>query len=232
MTYYAGAASGGVWKTTDGAKTFEPVFDDQPVQAIGALALAPVGSDNRLGRHRRGVDDPRQRRHRRRRLQVDRRRRDVDEHGVSPKPGRIGRIIVHPTNPDDRLCLRAGPCDRTAAGARACSRRPTAAAPGSASLFADPNTGCSGLSMDAHDPNTLFAGLWQVELTTWVMNSGGPGSAVYVTHDGGVDVEEARRTVYPSLRVGKIDVAVAPSDAKRVYALIQTSESGIALAFR
>ena len=51
--------------------------------------------------------------------------------------------------------------------------------------FVDANTGCSGLSMDAKDPNTLLAGYWQVEQKTWVQRSGGPGSGVYLTKDGG-----------------------------------------------
>src|SRR5438132_840564 len=53
------------------------------------------------------------------------------------------------------------------------------------SLFGDENTGCSGLTMDARDPNVLFAGLWQVELHTWVETSGGPGSGVYKSTNGG-----------------------------------------------
>jgi photosystem II stability/assembly factor-like uncharacterized protein len=223
MTYYAGAASGGVWKTTDGAKTFEPVFDDQPVQAIGALALAP--SDPKIVWAGTGeawtIRDS-----------------DVTGDGVYKstdagatwtnmglaETGRIGRIIVHPTNPEIvyvcALGRATGPQQergvfKTADGGRTWQR----------SLFADPNTGCSGLSMDAHDPNTLFAGLWQVELTTWVMNSGGPGSAVYVTHDGGSTWKKLDNGL-PKSPVGKIDVAVAPSDAKRVYALIQTANQG------
>ena len=67
----------------------------------------------------------------------------------------------------------------------ASTRPPTAARPGRASLFVDPNTGCSGLNIDENDPNTLFAGMWQVEMHTYAMFSGGPGSGVYVTHDGG-----------------------------------------------
>ena len=116
--YYAGASSGGVWKTTDAGLNWKPIFDDQPVAAIGALAVAPSDPVDRLGRHRRGVGDPRHRRDGRRHLQVDRRREDVDEHGPRPRPGRIGRIIVHPTNPDIVFVCAVGPHDRPAAGAR------------------------------------------------------------------------------------------------------------------
>jgi photosystem II stability/assembly factor-like uncharacterized protein len=222
-TYYAGAASGGVWKTTDGAKTFAPLFDDQPVQAIGALALA--ASDPNIVWAGTGeawtIRDS-----------------DVMGDGVYksidagktwtnmglPDAGRIGRIIVHPTTPDTvyvcALGRATGPQPergvfKTTDGGRTWQR----------SLFADENTGCSGLSMDAHDPNVLIAGLWQVELHTWAENSGGPGSAVYMTRDAGATWKKLENGL-PKSPLGKIDVAVAPSDAKRMYALIQTANQG------
>jgi BNR/Asp-box repeat len=92
-------------------------------------------------------------------------------------------------------------------------------------LFVDPNTGCSGLAMDANDPNTLFAGMWQVELHTWGEFSGGPGSGVHVSHDGGATWKKVTAGM-PKSPVGKIDVAIAPSNSKRVYALIQTADQG------
>src|SRR5215510_1686393 len=222
-TYYAGAASGGVWKTTDGAKTFEPMFDAQPVQAIGALALA-ASNPNVVWA---GTGEA-----------WTIRDSDVTGDGVYKstdagatwtnmgltETGRIGKIIVHPTNPEIvyvcALGRATGPQQergvyKTTDGGRTWQR----------TLFADEHTGCSGLSMDAKDPNVLFAGTWQVELTTWVMNSGGPGSAVYATRDGGATWKKLENGL-PKSPVGKIDVAVAPSDSKRVYALIQTANQG------
>ena len=115
--YYAGAASGGVWKTTDGGIRWTPVSDSMPVAAIGALAVAPVRSERRLGRHRGGVGDPRQRRDRRRHLQVDRRRPHLDAHGARRnRPHR-----PHPRPPDQprhRVRLRDRTHHRAAAGAR------------------------------------------------------------------------------------------------------------------
>jgi photosystem II stability/assembly factor-like uncharacterized protein len=223
LTYYAGAASGGVWKTTDGAKTFEPVFDDQRVQAIGALALA--ASDPRIVWAGSGeawtIRDS-----------------DVTGDGVYKsvdagktwtnmglvETGRIGKIIVHPVNPDIvyvcALGRATGPQQergvfKTSDGGRTWQR----------SLFADENTGCSGLSMDANDPNVVVAGTWQVELHTWIENSGGPGSAVYMTRDGGATWQKLANGL-PKSPVGKIDVAIARSDSKRIYALIQTANQG------
>ena len=93
-------------------------------------------------------------------------------------------------------------------------------------LFVDENTGCSGLSMDAKNPRTLFAGTWQVEMHPWAMLSGGPGSGVYVSHDGGAKWTRVEAPGLPRSPLGKIDVAVAPSDSNRVYALIQTKDQG------
>ena len=95
--YYAGAASGGVWKSTDGGTTFAPIFDGQPVAAIGALAVAPSAPEYGLGRHRRSLGDPAERRDRRRHLQVHRRRRDLDAHG--PRRDRPHRPHHRPSRP-------------------------------------------------------------------------------------------------------------------------------------
>ncbi len=223
MTYYAGAASGGIWKTTDGAKTFEPVFDDQPVQAIGALALSAsnpniVWAGTGEAWTIRDSD-----------VTGDGAYKSTDagktwtNMGLA-ETGRIGRIVVHPTNPDIvyvcALGRATGPQQergvfKTSDGGRTWQR----------SLFADENTGCSGLAMDAKDPNILIAGTWQVELHTWVENSGGPGSAVYMTRDAGATWKKLENGL-PKSPVGKIDVAIARSDAARMYALIQTANQG------
>src|SRR5205085_3719664 len=72
----------------------------------------------------------------------------------------------------------------------------------------------------------LFAGMWQVEMHTYAMFSGGPGSAVYSTHDGGATWKKMDGHGLPKSPVGKIDVAIAPSNSQRVYALIQTPDQG------
>src|SRR5437016_2970686 len=94
------------------------------------------------------------------------------------------------------------------------------------SLFADPMTGCSGLTMDPKDPNVLFAGMWQAEMHTWGELSGGPGSAIYVTRDGGAKWTKVTHPGLPTSPLGKIDVAIAPTDSSRIYALIQTADPG------
>ena len=223
-TYYAGAASGGVWKSTDGGKSWAPIFDSQPVQAIGSLAVA--ASDPKIvwtGTGEawaiRDVD-----------MMGDGIYKSTDagatwQHMGLVETGRIGRIVIHPTDPNVVYACAAGRLTgpqpergvfKTTDGGRTWER----------SLFADPNTGCSGLAMDAHDPNTLFAGTWQAEMHTYGMFSGGPGSAVYVTHDAGAHWKKLEGHGLPHSPVGKIDVAIAPTNSKRVYALIQTADQG------
>ena len=190
-TWYIGAASGGVWKSSDSGSTYVPVFDSQPVQAIGALAVSHVESVHRVGGHRRSVGDPRRGRHGRRRLQVHGRRRDVDER----RPPRDRPHRPHHPAPHEsrhRVRLRVRPRDRAAAGARRLSARPMAARRGSACCSWMSAPGCSGLAIDANDPNVLFAGTWEVVMHTWAMYSGGPGSGVYVTRDGGTPGRTSR----------------------------------------
>ena len=139
--------------------------------------------------------------------------------------GRIGRILVHPTNPDVVFACAMGRITapqqergvyRTTDGGQHWDRV----------LFVDENTGCSGLSMDTKNPRTMFAGTWQAEMHPWAMLSGGAGSGIYVSHDGGTKWTKVESSGLPRSPLGKIDVAVAPSDSNRVYALIQTKDQG------
>ena len=139
--------------------------------------------------------------------------------------GRIGRVVVDPKNADNvfvcALGRLTGPQQergvyRTVDGGKNWERV----------LFADEKTGCSGLSMDPHNSHVLFAGMWQVEMHTYGEYSGGPGSGVYVSRDGGTKWTKIEGHGMPHPNVGKIDVAVAPTDSNRVYALIQTADQG------
>jgi photosystem II stability/assembly factor-like uncharacterized protein len=223
-TYYVGAASGGVFKTTDGGLSWRPIADSMTATAIGALAVAP--SDPAIVWAGTGEAWA---------------IRDIDVMGDGiyksadagktwtnvglADTGRIGRILVHPTNPEIVFACAVGRATgpqqergvfRTMDGGKSWDRV----------LFVDENTGCSGLAMDPQNPRVLFAGTWQVEMRTWAMSSGGPGSGVYVSRDGGTKWTKIEGRGLPRPPVGKIDVAVAPSDSARVYALIQTRDQG------
>ena len=224
QTYYAGSASGGVWKTTDGGQNWEPMFDDQPVQAIGAIAVSRsnpniVWAGTGEAWAIRDAD-----------VMGDGMYKSADagktwsNMGLK-ETGRIGRVLIHPTNPDIvfacALGRTTGPQEergvyRTTDGGKSWQR----------ALFVDPNTGCSGLSMDPQNPDLLLAGTWDVVMHTWAMFSGGPGSGVYRSRDGGTTWQKLEHAGLPKSPLGKIDVAIAPSNAKRMFALIQTANQG------
>lgn len=223
-TYYAGAASGGVWKSTDGGNRFQAIFDDQPAIAIGALAVAQsdpstVWAGTGEAWAIRDSD-----------VMGDGVYRSTDagktwKHMGLDETGRIGRIVVNPQDANNvfvcALGRLTGPQQergvfRTTDGGQHWDRV----------LFADEKTGCSGLAMDPHNPHFLVAGMWQVEMHTYGEFSGGPGSGVFISRDSGTTWSRITGHGLPRPPVGKIDVAIAPSDSNRVFALIQTATQG------
>ena len=222
-TYYLGSASGGVWKSTDSGQTFVPIFDDQPVMAIGAIAVAPsdpnviwVGTGEPwVIRYSDVMGDG---------VYVSKDAGKTWKHMGLPETGRIARVLIHPTDVNTvYVCAEGrltGPQQE-----RGVFKTTDGGANWQRVKFVDENTSCSGLAMDQKDPNVLLAGFWQVEQHTWVERSGGPGSGVYLTRDGGANWTKVTSGM-PRPPVGKIDVAIAPSDSKRMYALIQTADQG------
>jgi len=91
-------------------------------------------------------------------------------------------------------------------------------------LFVDENTGCSDIAMDPTNPRVLFAGMWQLEIHTWGRTSGGPGSGVHVSRDGGSTWQKLTGHGLPEGPIGKVALAIAPSNANRIYALIETAD--------
>jgi photosystem II stability/assembly factor-like uncharacterized protein len=220
-TYYVGAASGGVWKTTDGGVNWEPVFDRQPVQSVGHLALAPsnpgivwVGTGEAHVRSHISIGNGVY--------------RSLDggktwSHMGLENTGRIARIVVHPQNPDIVLVCSQGHSYgpqpergvyRTTDGGRAWNLV----------LHVDQNTGCSDLAMDPTNPNILFAGFWHIEIRTWGRESGGPGSGIWKSGDGGVTWTRLRGNGLPARDHGKVALAIARTNPNHVYALIETGD--------
>ncbi len=219
--YYVGAASGGIWKTADGGVHWEPIFDDQPVHAIGALAVAPsdpailwAGTGEHFIRsnvsHGNGVW------------------KSTDggetwEHMGLEGTGRISEVLVHPRDPDVVYAASLGhgfaPQEE-----RGVYRTTNGGETWEKILFVDEDTGISDLVMDPDDPRTLFAGAWDLELHTWTRISGGPGSGLYVTRDGGDTWERLEGSGLPEGPIGKVGLCTTPADPDRIYALIETSD--------
>jgi photosystem II stability/assembly factor-like uncharacterized protein len=221
LTYYAGAATGGVWKSTDGGTIWEPIFDDQDVHAIGALAVSM--SDPAIVWV--GTGEP----HIRSNVTVGDGVYKSTDGGQTWKnmgltaTGRISRVVIHPTNPDVVYIASLGHTHapqrergiyRTTDGGRSWQQV----------LFVDENTGASSLAMDPNNPRILFAGMWQISTNTWGRESGGPGSGIFMSRDGGDTWTRLAGSGLPRLPVGKIDVCMTPADSRRVYALIETGD--------
>lgn len=219
--YYAGAASGGIWKTSDGGTHWEPIFDDQPVSSIGALAVAP--SDPNL--IWAGTGEPFIRSH----ISVGMGVYKSTDAGKTwtlaglDRTGRISRIIIDPRDSNIVLACALGHAYgpqpergvfRTADGGKTWDKV----------LFADENTGCSDIAMDPSNPRILFAGMWQIDIKTWARESGGPASGLFMSRDAGATWRKLTGRGLPMREVGKVAVAIARSNPNRVYAMIETGD--------
>jgi photosystem II stability/assembly factor-like uncharacterized protein len=216
-TYYFGATGGGVWKSTDGAMTWSPVFDKEGSSAIGSIAVANsnhnvlyVGTGEACIRgnisHGDGVY------------------KSLDGgktwKNVGLKDSRaIGKVIINPTNPDIVFVAALGHpfgsntergIFRTTDGGKTWEKV----------LYKDDKTGGIDVAFDPHNPNVLFAALWQARRTAWSLDDGGPGSGLYRSGDGGATWNRIDEHGLPKGPYGKIGVAVA-ANSDRVYALIE-----------
>ena len=220
-TYYAGAASGGIWKSTDAGVHWEPIFDTQQVHAVGALAVAPSAPNIVWA----GTGEPWIRSH----ISVGDGMYKSTDAGRTwanmglPQSGRIGRIVIHPTNPDIVFVAAQGfsygpqqerGLYRTTDGGRSWQRV----------LFVDENTGAIDVVMDPQNPDKLFAAMWTLEMHTWNRQSGGPGSGIFVSTNGGTTWKKLQGNGLPLHPVGKIGLSIAHSNPNRVYALIETAD--------
>lgn len=221
LTYYVGAASGGIYKTVDGGVNWSAIFDDQPVQSIGSLAVAK--SDPNIVWAGTGEA------HIRSHISVGQGIYRSLDAGKSwslmglEKTGRIGRLVVHPTNPDVVLACALGHAYGPQPE-RGVFRTTDGGATWTKVLFVDENTGCSDLAVDPRNPRVLYAGMWQIQIHTWGRESGGPGSGLFVSRDGGETWTKLTGNGLPKGPVGKVALAIAPSNPERVFAMIETGD--------
>ena len=221
LVYYAGSAAGGLWKTEDGGNFWRPIFDDQDTHSIGALAVST--SDNQVVWA--GTGEP----HIRSNVTVgDGVYKSTDggetwDHMGLEETGRISRIVIDPRDPSTVYVASLGH-GHSPQEERGIYKTRNGGETWEHVLFVDENTGASSLIMDPNNPRILFAGMWQILINTWGRQSGGPGSAIYRSDDGGGTWERLSGHGLPSLPVGKIDICMSASNSQRIYGLIETGD--------
>jgi photosystem II stability/assembly factor-like uncharacterized protein len=219
--YYVGAASGGIWKTTDGGVHWEAIFDGQPVASIGSIEVAP--SDPNIVWA--GTGEAWIRSH----ISVGQGIYKSTDAGKTwklmglEKTGRIGHIAIDPANPDVVVACAVGHAYGPQAE-RGVFRTTDGGAHWERVLFVDENCGCSDLVMDPSNPRILLAGMWQFEIHTWGRTSGGPGSGLFMSRDEGATWKKLTGHGLPTRMTGKYALSFARSNPNRIYALIETGD--------
>ncbi|MFZ0297582.1 MAG: hypothetical protein WAM13_04480 [Candidatus Sulfotelmatobacter sp.] len=216
-TYYFGATGGGVWKSTDGAMTWSSVFDKEGSSSIGSLAVANsdhntlyVGTGEACIRGNIAQGDGVYKS-----LDAGKTWKNVGLHDSRA----IGKVIINPNNPDIVFVAALGHpygpntergIFRTTDGGKTWDKV----------LYKDENTGAIDVAFDPHNPNILFAALWQARRTSWSLADGGPGSGLYRSNDGGTTWKRLEEHGLPKGPYGRIGIAVG-ANSERVYALIE-----------
>lgn len=223
--FYIGINNGGVWKTDDYGRTWTPIFDDAPTGSIGDIAVSPshpdviyVGSGEGLHRPDLGVGDG---------IFKSTDGGKTWEHVGLADVQQVGRLIVHPANPDivfvAGLGHPYGPNEQ-----RGVFRSTDGGATWEKVLYRDENTGAIQVEFDPSNPDILFADLWEHREGPWEnARFSGPGSGLYKSVDGGDTWKHITSGLPdPEHGLGRIGVAIAPSNSARMYATVDAAQNG------
>jgi len=229
LVYYIGASSGGIWKSTDAGENWEPIFDEQAAQSMGALAIAPsdanviwAGTGEAFVRSNISIGNG---------VYKSTDAGKTWKHMGLDMTGRIGRIAIDSRNPDIVFVAALGHCYgpqkergvfRTRDGGKTWEHV----------LFVDENTGCFEIAMDPNNSRILFAGMWPLIIRTWGRESGGPNGGIWKSTDGGDTWRRLTGNGLPDPPIGKVGLAVAPSNSKIVYALVETGSPNRGVLWR
>ncbi len=218
---YAGTAGGGVWKSNDGGITFNSIFDDYS-QSIGAVELDPNDPDNTIyvgtgetwPRNSVSIGDGMY--------------KSVDGGSNWTKMGfekseRIANIIVNPKNSKEIYVGVLGALWGDSEE-RGVYKTTDGGATWSKILYTDQRTGCADLTMDPNNPDILYASMWEFRRTGWSFDSGGENSALYKSIDAGKTWNKIHNG-FPKGKLGRLAIAVAPSDSNILYTVIEAEKA-------
>jgi photosystem II stability/assembly factor-like uncharacterized protein len=216
--YYVAAASGGVWKTTNGGTTWTPVFDSEGSYSIGVVVLDPkspsvvwVGTGENNSQRSVGYGDGVYR---------------SDDGGKSWKnmglkrSEHIGKIVIHPRDSNTVYVAAQGPLWGPG-GDRGLYKTTDGGKNWKKVLSVSENTGVTDVVLDPRKPDTLIAAAYQRRRHVWTLINGGPESALYKSTDGGATWKKLK-TGLPTADLGRIGLAMAPTDPDVVYAIIES----------
>ncbi|MBI1750303.1 MAG: glycosyl hydrolase [Acidobacteria bacterium] len=220
-TYYFGGTGSGAWKTANGGMTWTPLFDKQPVSSVGAIAVADsnpnviyAGTGEACIRgnisHGDGVY------------------KSTDggktwTHAGLKETRTISKIIIHPKNADIVYVAALGHVYGNNAE-RGVFRTMDGGKTWEKVLYKDEKTGAVDITFVPGNPSILFAALWEAGRTPWSMTSGGAGSGLYKSSDGGSNWKPIKGNGWPETTLGKIGVSVSGGDANRVYVILEALE--------
>jgi len=224
QTYYFGAASGGVWKSVDGGAHWNPQSDKDGIASIGSIAVAPsdpnilyVGSGEGCLRGNISYGDGVYRSNDAGKTWKNLGLRDTQH---------IPRVLVDPRNPDVVLVAALGHAFAPNAE-RGVFRTTDGGKTWNKVLYVDDHTGATDLALAPSNPSIVFAAMYQVQRQPWTFTSGGPGSGLYRSTDGGVTWKKLSGGGLPEGVLGRIGVSVSGADPDRVYALIEAEKGGL-----
>ena len=222
---YAGSASGGVWKTENGGASWTPVFDKEPIQNIGAVAITQsnpsvvwVGTGEGNPRNSVSLGDGIY--------------KSLDGGKTwqcmgLQKTKNIHRIIIDPNNPDVVYVGAIGN-PYGVHGERGLYKTTDGGQSWKLILHTNDSSGVSDMVMDPSNPNKLLVAMWQHHRTPWSFTSGGPGSGLFVTYDGGKTFKKlGKADGLPDGDYGRIGLTICRSLPSRIYAMVEATKNGL-----
>ena len=227
-TYFVGAASGGLWRTKNNGISWKPIFDDQDVSSVSALAVSQKDpnivwagtGETFLIRPAHAIGDG---------IYKSTDGGDTWTNMGLEKTARIGRIVIHPTNPNIVYVAALGHAHgpqkergiyRTTDGGKSWEHV----------LFINENTGGIDIAIDLNNPNFLLASMWEIHINSWGLNSGGESGGVFISRDGGDSWERQDKNGLPGGKgkpVGKVAIAISQSNPNTMYALCEEGHPGL-----